>query len=381
LKKFNYQTNIVNIRFPGVKKDRPFTNFENRSGRGIWKELKNFAEKLDLAVLPTPIQPAGRLSALLGSERVLLKRDDLTGMALSGNKIRKLEYCAAAALARGADVLITCGGPQSNHARATAAVAAKLGLECHLVLNGDPQGVPEGNLFLDLLFGAETTFVSVPDLRDQDECMEEIAQTYRSRGRRPYIIPLGASDALGSLGYIDAMGEAAEQTAAMGIALDRVVFSCGSGGTLAGIVAGCLVHGLDCKVTAVSVAFPASWVIEKVEEVFTDLRDEYITDLPDPHGKYEVVDGYIGEGYGKASPDLIGFIKRAASLEAILVDPTYSGKALFGLAGEIGKGAIGKEERVLFIHTGGVFGLFPYRDRFLPDIREKGAAAPDGRGG
>lgn len=332
--------------------------------------MKKFAEKLDLAVLPTPIQPAGRLSALLGSEKVLLKRDDLTGMALSGNKIRKLEYCAADALAQGADVLITCGGPQSNHARATAAVAAKLGLGCHLVLNGTSGGLPEGNLFLDLLFGARTTFVSVADLRDQDESMGEIAQSYRSRGRRPYIIPLGASDALGSLGYVDAMGEIAEQVAGMGIALDRVVFSCGSGGTLAGIVAGCLVHGLDCGVTAVSVAFPAPWLVGKVDEVFADLREKYITDLPDPHGKYEVVDGYIGEGYGKASPDLISFIKKAASLEAILVDPTYSGKALFGLAGEIEKGAIGKEEKVLFIHTGGVFGIFPYRDRFARDTRD-----------
>lgn len=326
--------------------------------------MKKFAEKLDLAILPTPIHPAGRLSSLLGSRRVLLKRDDLTGMALSGNKVRKLEYCAADALAHGADVLITCGGPQSNHARATAAVAAKLGLECHLVLNGMPSASPDGNLFLDFLFGARVTFIPVPDLREQDESMEEIAEEYRSQGRRPYTIPLGASDALGSLGYVDAMGEIAEQVGRSGPALDRIVFSCGSGGTLAGIVAGSLVHGLDCRVTAMSVAFPASWLDGKVDEVFSDLRERYIPGLPDPHDKYEVFDGYIGEGYGKASPDLIGFIKEAASLEAVLLDPTYTAKALFGLKKEIEKGSIGADERILFIHTGGVFGLFPFRDRF-----------------
>jgi len=326
--------------------------------------LKKFAEKLDLAILPTPIHPAGRLSSLLGSGKVLLKRDDLTGIALSGNKVRKLEYCAADALARGADVLITCGGPQSNHARATAAVAAKLGLGCHLVLNGSPGAPPDGNLFLDLLFGARVTFAPVPDLRDQDETMEEVAGEYRSRGLRPYTIPLGASDALGSLGYVDAMGEIAEQVGRSGPAPDRIVFSCGSGGTLAGIVAGCLVHGLDCKVTAMSVAFPGSWVDGKVAEVFSALRERYIPGLPDHHGKYEVVDGYIGEGYGKASPDLIDFIKEAASLEAVLLDPTYTGKALFGLKKEIERGGISADERILFIHTGGVFGMFPFRDRF-----------------
>ncbi len=320
--------------------------------------MKKFAEKLDLAILPTPIHPAGRLSSLLGSGRVLLKRDDLTGMALSGNKVRKLEYCAADALARGADVLITCGGPQSNHARATAAVAAKLGLGCHLVLNGSPGAPPDGNLFLDFLFGARVTFAPVSDLRDQDETMEEVAGEYRSRGLRPYTIPLGASDALGSLGYVDAMGEIAEQVGRSGPALDRIVFSCGSGGTLAGIVAGCLVHGLDCRVTAVSVAFPAAWVDGKVDEVFSDIRERFIPGLPDPRGKY------IGEGYGKASPDLIDFIKEAASLEAVLLDPTYTAKALFGLKKEIEKGSIGVDERILFIHTGGVFGLFPFRDRF-----------------
>ena len=327
--------------------------------------MKRFARKLELAILPTPIQPSGRLSVLLGSDNVVLKRDDLTGMALSGNKVRKLEYCAADAVARGSDILITCGGPQSNHARATAAVAAKLGMGCHLVLNGTPEALPEGNLFLDLLFGARTTFVSLPDLRDQAKSMEEIADAYRTEGHRPYVIPRGASDALGSLGYIDAIGEIADQVEKVGIIPDRIVFACGSGGTLSGIVAGCLVHGLNCRVTAISVAFPSQWFDEKVDEVFSGLREKYIPELPDPRGRFEVIDSYIGEGYGKASPELINFISDAASLEAVLLDPTYTGKALFGLMKEIENGGIDKDEKVLFIHTGGVFGLFPYRQALL----------------
>ena len=331
--------------------------------------MRRFAQKLDIAVLPTPIRPAGRLSALLGSDNVSLKRDDLTGMALSGNKIRKLEYCAADAVSRGADILITCGGPQSNHARATAAVAARLGMRCHLVLNGLSEAIPDGNLFLDLLFGAKVSFVPAHDLRELEIAMEETAGSYRVAGFKPYIIPLGASDALGSLGYVDAIGEIAEQAEKTGITPDRIVFPCGSAGTLSGIVAGCLVHGLDCKVTGISVAFPSEWSSGKVSEIFGSLRERFIPDLPEPGGKFEVVDDYVGEGYGKASPELISFIREAASLEAILLDPTYTGKALLGLKKEIEKGNIAADERVLFIHTGGAFGLFPYREQFAHDFR------------
>jgi len=332
------------------------------------KEMKRFAQKLEIASLPTPIHPAERLSSRLGGPEILLKRDDLTGLAFSGNKIRKLEYCIAEAISREAEVLITCGGPQSNHARATAAAAARIGLRCHLVLNGEPETVPDGNLFLDLLFGAKVSLVSATDLRDLEISMVEIADSYRIAGIKPYIIPLGASDALGSLGYIDAIGEIVEQTGKIGSIPDRIVFPCGSGGTLAGVVAGCLVHGLDCRVTAMSVAFPAEWSSGKVAEIFGSLRERFIPDLPEPGGKFEVIDDYIGDGYGKASPGLISFIREAASLEAIILDPTYTGKALFGLKKEIEKGNIGKGERVLFIHTGGSFGLFPYRERFLKEF-------------
>ncbi|GAB6280935.1 MAG: D-cysteine desulfhydrase [Thermovirga sp.] len=328
--------------------------------------MKKFAEKISIAALPTPIYRAERLSAKLGGPDIFIKRDDMTGVAVSGNKVRKLEYCAAEALKEGAGVLITCGGPQSNHARATAAVAARIGLLSHLVLGGDPEKIPDGNLFLDRLFGAGTTFTQGADLRDLADTMEEVAESYKSEGIKPYIIPLGASDALGSLGYIDAMGEIKAQSEKMGVAFDHIVFATGSGGTLSGIVAGCLVHGLDCKITGISVSFSPSWAETKVEEVFSSLK-KYIPDLPSPGGRFSVNADYVGEGYGKASPELIRFIRDIASLEALLVDPTYSGKALFGLAGEIGKGNFKKGEKVLFIHTGGSFGLFPYKKRFAEE--------------
>ncbi|MDO9508857.1 MAG: D-cysteine desulfhydrase family protein [Thermovirgaceae bacterium] len=330
--------------------------------------MKKFAEKIAIAALPTPIYSASRLSSILGGPEILVKRDDMTGVAVSGNKVRKLEYCAAEAISEGAGVLITCGGPQSNHARATAAVAARLGLRSHLVLGGPPEKVPDGNLFLDRLFGAGTTFIPGAALLELAEAMEETAESYRREGVKPYIIPLGASDALGSLGYIDAIGEIKKQIGEMGITIDHIVFASGSGGTLAGIVAGCLVHGLECGVTGISVAFPSSWSDTKLEEVFSGLRERFIPDLPSPSGRYSVNADYIGEGYGKASPELIRFIREAASLEALLLDPTYSGKALFGLAGEIEKGTFKKGERVLFIHTGGTFGLFPYREQFASEF-------------
>ncbi|HDQ93647.1 MAG TPA: pyridoxal-phosphate dependent enzyme, partial [Synergistetes bacterium] len=174
-------------------------------------------------------------------------------------------------------------------------------------------------------------------------------------------------DPLGSLGYIDAMGERKTQSKEMGVDFDHVVFGSGSGGTLSGIVAGCLVHGLKCRVTAMSVAFSSEWAVEKVEEVFLGLRERYIPNLPSPAGVFSVNTGYIGGGYGKASPELIRFIRYVASSEALLVDPTYSGKALFGLAEEIAKGTYKDEEKILFIHTGGAFGLFPYRKQFTEE--------------
>lgn len=322
-------------------------------------------KKLDLAQKPTPIELLPRLSRLLGGPDIYIKRDDLTGGGVSGNKIRKLEYCVAEALDKGAHVLITCGGIQSNHARATAAVAARLGLSSHLVLNGTPDEIPEGNLFLDLLFNARITFLSEEKGSERDSTMECLAREYEKQGKRAYIIPLGASNPLGCLGYVDAVTEMIPQVAALPSQPRHLVTAVGSGGTLAGLVAGVLLHKLPWRITAISVAYPRQQVLETVQHLLEALRK---TDFPDlgilPRETLTVLDDYLGEGYGKTTPEQLRFIATAAATEEQLLDPVYTGKAFYGLAREIEAGRFPKEEPVLFLHTGGVFGLFPFRKQF-----------------
>lgn len=324
--------------------------------------------RLQLAQLPTPIQRLERFSEALGGPEIYVKRDDMTGVELSGNKVRKLEFVAAEALAKGADTLITCGGPQSNHARATAAVAARLGLRCHLVLGGPPEETPEGNLFLDLLFGSVTSFLPGGGLLDLEGEMERVAEKYQAEGANPYIVPLGASDRIGSLGYVMAAGEIADQCRSESPAFDAIVVPAGSAGTLAGLAAGASLEGLPGTVCGVSVSFPATWLHEKVERLCDELRKSCYPSLDPTAHRVRVFDGYIGEGYGRTTPEQLSFIRDVASLEGLLLDPVYTGKALFGLAQEIRKGTFRKGERILFIHTGGVFGLFPFREAFLKEV-------------
>lgn len=321
-------------------------------------------ERIDLANLPTPLERAERTGALVGAVSLWIKRDDLTGMGVSGNKVRKLEYTAAEAVGNGADTLITCGGIQSNHCRATAAVAARLGLSCRLVLNGKPPSVPEGNHFLDLLFGARCSFVSGVDLDGMRGAMEKAAEECRREGKKPFIIPLGASDATGSLGYVQAVEELAGQSEGLGLGIDRIVIPTGSGGTLAGITAGVVSLGLPWKITAFSVAFPSTFFDTKTRELFDGLREKYIPELGSPEGRFEVNDDYIGEGYGLTTPEQLGFIARVAAAGGLLLDPTYTGKAMWGLSGELKCGRIDPAENIVFIHTGGAFGLFAYREGF-----------------
>lgn len=326
------------------------------------------AQRMEMAYLPTPIHPLGRLSAELGGPEIFVKRDDLTGLSISGNKIRKLEFTAADALDNGADMLITCGGPQSNHARATAAVAARLGLRCHLVLGGPPEEIPDGNLFLDMLFGSTVTFVPEGGLLDLEDEMEKTAARFREEGMKPYIVPLGASNPVGSLGYVAAALEIADQSRKTAVDFDRIIVPSGSAGTLAGLAAGTALAGMQGTVCGFSVSFPEGWLLEKVERLCHGMHDTYFPSLKPETLSLRIFDGYIGEGYGKTTTEELRFIQAVASWESILLDPVYTGKALYGLASEIKKGTFKKEEKILFIHTGGVFGLFPYRRDFLEKV-------------
>jgi L-cysteate sulfo-lyase len=320
--------------------------------------MKNVA-RFPLAHLPTPLELMERLSAALGGPQLWIKRDDLTGLAGGGNKTRKLELVMADALAQHADVVLTVGGPQSNHCRQTAAAAARAGLDCVLVLGGDapPREQWTGNLFLDILLGARIRWAG-----DQDRLavMELAAQEERAAGHTPYTIPLGASNAIGAAAYALAFAELSDQMQQKGILFDRVVFATSSAGTQAGLVAGATACGYRGQLLGMSIDEPAP----KLSAMVTDLAAEVgnyleIQGTPAPH-LVTVEDGYLGAGYGVLGEPEREAIRLLARTEGILLDPVYTGRAMAGLIDYVRRGVIRPTEKVVFWHTGGVPALFAY---------------------
>jgi L-cysteate sulfo-lyase len=309
--------------------------------------------RVRLALAPTPIEDMPRLCRAIGGRATLLvKRDDAIPFGFGGNKVRKLQLVAADAAARGADALITCGGVQSNHARATAAVAARLGMGCVLVANGTPQTAPTGNAILDRLLGAEVRYVSSRD--ERAPAMEAAAMELRNAGRKPFVIPLGASTALGAAAYVEAVGEMLMQIDAP----DVIVHASSSGGTQAGLVAGCRLHRLDTRVVGIS-ADDASAVIE--EEVRRILRDlESLLAIPPGSlstAPIDVDDSFVGDGYGLPTHASTEAQVLTARNEGFFVDHTYTAKAMAGLIARVRARDIGRGT-ALFWHTGGQVGLF-----------------------
>ena len=327
-----------------------------------------FPEKVDVAQLPTPIQKLSRLSEQFGGPEIFVKRDDLTGIAVSGNKVRKLEFTAAYALQEGYDVLITCGGVQSNHSRATAAVAARLGLKSHLVLRGEAPDVPNGNLFLDLLLGAKLTYIPGADHQALLAGMEQVAAAYAKQGHKALIIPMGASNALGSLGYVAAIREMMQQFQEMEWTPDYIVTATGSGGTMAGLILGKKLFGLSSQIVGVNVCDDAEYFHQEIAKIMQEFCKRYDVDVQAELTDYQIIDGYVGEGYALSRPEEQHFIAQVARTEGIILDPVYTGKAMYGLSQEIAKGAFTKEEKVLFIHTGGIYGLFPGAAEFSKEV-------------
>lgn len=323
---------------------------------------KILKRRIKLANLPTPIQKLDRLTAFLGGPEIYMKRDDLTGIGFSGNKIRKLEYSAFQAIEQGCDILATCGGIQSNHARATAAVAARLGMGSHLLLAGKEPELAEGNHFLDLMFGAEITFVGEEQQESLETELLRITENLKQEGHRPYFIPMGASNATGSLGYVRATKEMGKQFAETGFTPDHIVCPTGSAGTISGLAAGKALYGLKARLHGFSVAGDRKSLMEKIGKLFKDIAGTYFPSISSRTPDVDISDAYVGEGYTKTDRSQLEFIRKVASLEGILLDPTYTGKAMYGLAEEISGGNFVKGEKILFIHTGGVFGLFPYRE-------------------
>jgi D-cysteine desulfhydrase len=332
----------------------------------------NYPPRLDLARLPTPLEPLRRLSEELDVE-LHVKRDDLTGLALSGNKVRKLEFVLADALKEGADTVITCGGAQSNHARATAVAAARLGIGCHLILRTvDPANPPalEGNTLLDRMTGAEILWVSPGEYARRDEIFEREATRLKKAGRRPYLIPEGASNALGAWGYILAAEELARDLSGLPGGLNRtttIIHATGSGGTGAGLIMGAKMLGLNVRIASINVCDDRAHFVRVIGEICGDAMARYELNMPFSSDRdVEIVDGYVGRGYALSQPQELSLIRHVARKEGIFLDPVYTGKAFFGMTQELKRHAGCFGERVVFLHTGGIFGLFPKASEISP---------------
>lgn len=311
--------------------------------------------RLPFAEAASPLEPMDRLRATLPpGPRLLVKRDDAIAVGFGGNKIRKLRFVVAQALARGADTLVTTGGVQSNHCRATAAVAAKLGLRCVIVANGEKQPQPTANALLDDLLGAQVEYVATREERAPR--LEAVAARLVAEGHRPYVIPLGASTPLGALGFADAIGELLRQ----GDPPDVIVHATSSGGTQAGLVAGCALHGLKTRVLGISADDPAEALRGTVQRILAGMTEWLPLDAARLVGSAtpEVDAGFIGAGYGVPTDASREAQRLAARSEALFVDHTYTAKALAGLLAYVRAGRFGADQTVLFWHTGGQVGLF-----------------------
>ena len=314
--------------------------------------------RLRFGHFPTPIEPMPRLGAHLGGVALWVKRDDATGLAFGGNKVRKLEYLLAEAQANGARMLITTGAVQSNQCRQTAAAAARFGFDCTLVLRGDPPPHVTGNLLLDLLCGAEIRWTGT---RSRDEVLDEVFQEAWDQGRRPYKIVYGASSPVGALGYVTAMSELSEQASSY----DRIVVASSSAGTQAGMLVGARRHGFNGRITGVSVDQAARKLRQEVAVLAEETATLLGMEAAFSEDEVEVVDDYIGEGYAVLGRREIEATRLFARLEGLLLDPVYTAKAAGGMVDMIGRGTIAREERVLFWHTGGGPAIFAYGDELL----------------
>ncbi|HET7219284.1 MAG TPA: D-cysteine desulfhydrase family protein [Vicinamibacterales bacterium] len=307
-----------------------------------------------LAPAPTPIEELNRLRAALGGgPRLLVKRDDAIGFAFGGNKVRKMRLVAADALARGADTLITCGGVQSNHARVTAAAAARLGLRSILVANGAAPGRLTANALLDRLLGADVRYVAARE--DRGPAMDAAAGEERAAGRTPYVIPVGASTPLGAAAFALAIGELLEQMPAP----DVIVHSSSSGGTQAGLIAGCMLAGVRTRVLGISADESSTALAAEIRRILDGLAAL----AGEPASRFagaavEIDDRFVGGGYGVPTEDSRAALELTARTEAMFLDPTYTAKAMAGLIDYVRRVAFTPAQTILFWHTGGQVAVF-----------------------
>lgn len=348
--------------------------------------LTNRPNKLSLAVLPTEFRLLKRTSEALGGPRIWLKSDDQTGSLLSGNKVRKLEYLLADAISQECDTVLTCGGLQSNHCRATAAAAARLGLKCHLLLRGkqartttdlkemQPEAFPEGyegNLLLDTLCGAEVSVFSAGYYaKNLEREFDRLSDEYAKRGQKCYAIPTGGSNGVGLWGYVDALEEIRNDCERNGFTPDAIVCASGSGGTQGGLSLGAHLHQWPVPIFGMAVCDSEAYFNNKVKEDITEwvkryAPDEEGTSLSNLSVATNTIDAYIGPGYAVGFPELFECIQWVAKTEGVVLDPVYTGKAFYGMVQEIKTGRFSALSDIVFVHTGGIYGVFPFKGAFV----------------
>ncbi|NWF88581.1 MAG: pyridoxal-phosphate dependent enzyme [Ignavibacteriaceae bacterium] len=315
----------------------------------------NTPKRIQLAYLPTPLQ---QLS--FQNKKFVVKRDDLSGLEMSGNKVRKLEYILYQAKKMNSDVIFTCGGEQSNHARATAVACAKLGLTCRLFLWGSNKKSTEGNLFFDKLSGCKITFLDKAEYAKVNEIMFEERKKLLKHGKNVYVIPEGGSTTLGIWGYISFIEELGKQIPLQNFS--GILTAAGSGGTAAGLLIGSSIMGLNLKIYAVNVLYSKLTIQNKVLRLAEACNLEYKLNASIDPANLVVLDGYSNEGYKEISMDKIKLIKNLFMQTGILLDPAYTGKAFNAYYDHfLGK----RKEQVIFLHTGGLFGVFAKSKKYL----------------
>jgi D-cysteine desulfhydrase family pyridoxal phosphate-dependent enzyme len=320
--------------------------------------------RIRLASLPTPLLEAPRLSATLGGPQILIKRDDLTGLAMGGNKARKLEFILADAKAKGVDILITTGAAQSNFAMQMAAAGRKLGMRTILVLFKGQHPEVQGNLLLDQLLDAEVRImdVTLTELNKISEAMEQLADELRKKGRNPYVVPPGGDMPLGTVGYVIAAREISRQLTDLGLTANYLVVANGGGGTQAGLALGAKYYKLPFRVIGCSVALAKEVCQYLCAELCNNTAKMLGLGITMSLDEFTVFDDYIGDGYGIPGKACTDAIRLVAKTEGIFLDPVYTGKAMAGLLDLIHKGKFASSDTVIFIHTGGLPALFAYSE-------------------
>lgn len=339
--------------------------------------LKRALEKFPrvrLGHLPTPLEPMDRLSEELGGPRIWIKRDDCTGLSSGGNKTRKLEFLMADAQNLGANAIITQGATQSNHARQTAAAAAKLGMECHILLedrtgSNDVQYNFNGNVLLDQLHGATISKRACDS--DMNAEMGILAESLKKKGKSPYIIPGGGSNRVGALGYVNCAAELTEQATQMNLKIDAFVHATGSTGTQAGLVAGLSALDSDIHLLGIGVRAPQHKQETMVYDLACQTMDYLGMGIEVTRESVRANCDYVGPGYGLPTDGMIQAVKMLANLEGLLFDPVYSGKGLDGMIDQVRKGYFAGMDNIVFLHTGGSVALFGYPEIFdLPGYQK-----------